>query len=95
MENFTTKIKKDFNLPNFPFKKHITNTFKILDESLERQPDIITYGEIKRSTNNISPINYLPEQKLNIKKYKQNDLPENTLNYQKKLKIIREKHLQD
>ena len=86
-----TKIKKDFNLPNFPFKKHITNTFKILDESLERQPDIITYGEIKRSTNNISPINYLPKQKLNIKKYKQNDLPENNLNQSKEIKNYKRK----
>jgi len=66
------KIKKDFNLPNFPFKKHITNTFQFLEDSLEKQPDIITYAEIKRSQKNI--INSVPNQKIKIKKYKQNDM---------------------
>ena len=70
-EILITKIKKDFNLPNFPFKKHITNTFKFLEDSLEKQPDIITYNEIKRKQNNISTCF---NQKPNIKKYKQNDL---------------------
>ena len=64
------KIKKDFDLPNFPFKKHITNTFQFLEDSLEKQPDIITYSEIKRK-NMVSPA---PQQKINIKKYKENDI---------------------
>lgn len=66
-----TQIKKDFNLPNFPFKKHITNTFQFLEDSLEKQPDIITYAEIKRSQN---IINSTANQKIKIKKYKQSDM---------------------
>ena len=66
-----SKIKTDFNLPNFPFKKHITNTFKFLEDSLEKQPDIITYAEIKRCKNMFSPV---PNQKINIKQHKQHDI---------------------